>query len=179
MLREIVMRPIRALVAVAALVFSVAQVGGQPASAQGAGSPEAMQAANDLFALLYKDMLPRLVDQMTTQAWPPIEQALRAKRPEVDAATLNELRGEFVRIEMEYMSTTLADAPALYARHFTAAELRDLLAFYRTPTGEKSLRVLPDLMSELMAGLMPRVQEVLRQTGQAFGKVLRERGFPN
>lgn len=36
----------------------------------------------------------------------------------------------------------------LYMRTFTEAELRDLVAFYKTPTGRKSLETLPVLMQE-------------------------------
>jgi len=36
----------------------------------------------------------------------------------------------------------------LYMRTFTESELRDLVAFYRTPTGRKSLEKMPALMQE-------------------------------
>jgi hypothetical protein len=36
----------------------------------------------------------------------------------------------------------------LYMRTFTEAEIRDLIAFYRTPTGRKSLEKLPQVMQE-------------------------------
>lgn len=35
---------------------------------------------------------------------------------------------------------------AMYAEAFTEPELRDLIAFYKTPTGRKSLATMPDLM---------------------------------
>ena len=170
------MRTLRTFVVLVALAGVVAW--GNPAGAQNAGSPEALRAANELFALMSKDMLRRMVDAMTAQAWPTIEQALRAKRPDVDAATVTELKAEFERIETEYMASVLSDGPEIYARHFTAEELREILAFYHTPTGVKTLRILPDLMSEMMTRLMPRLEEVMKQTGEAFTKVLRQRGFP-
>ena len=37
---------------------------------------------------------------------------------------------------------------AIYAQAFTEAELHDLLAFYRTPTGQKALSILPDLAKQ-------------------------------
>ncbi|HKH49851.1 MAG TPA: DUF2059 domain-containing protein [Thermoanaerobaculia bacterium] len=36
----------------------------------------------------------------------------------------------------------------LYMRTFTEAELRDLIAFYKTPTGRKSLEKMPEVMQE-------------------------------
>jgi uncharacterized protein len=38
----------------------------------------------------------------------------------------------------------------LYDKHFTEAELKDLIAFYKTPTGKKSLSVMPQLLAESM-----------------------------
>ncbi len=38
----------------------------------------------------------------------------------------------------------------LYAKYFTEDELRDMVAFYRTPTGQKSMQVFPQLMAESM-----------------------------
>ena len=39
----------------------------------------------------------------------------------------------------------------LYARHFTRSEIDELIAFYRTPIGEKSIRVMPMIVEESMA----------------------------
>lgn len=38
----------------------------------------------------------------------------------------------------------------LYDKYFTERELRDLIAFYKTSTGQKTLKVLPQLMAESM-----------------------------
>jgi hypothetical protein len=35
---------------------------------------------------------------------------------------------------------------ALYAESFTEAELRDMITFYKTPTGQKALALMPELM---------------------------------
>jgi hypothetical protein len=55
----------------------------------------------------------------------------------------------------------------IYAKYFTEAELADLVAFYDTPTGRKSISVMPDLMREgMQAGaelLGPKIDEVMTQ----------------
>lgn len=48
----------------------------------------------------------------------------------------------------------------LYARHFSADEVKALTAFYRSPAGKKSLQVMPMLMAE---------------SGQAAQKLMQER----
>ncbi len=38
----------------------------------------------------------------------------------------------------------------VYAKHFTADELKELIAFYKSPTGAKNLALTPQLMVEVM-----------------------------
>ncbi len=71
----------------------------------------------------------------------------------------------------------LPGLPAIYARHFSVAELNELSAFYRTPIGAKALREMPRVMGEFTATLVPRLQEVQQQASAAFDKILREHGY--
>jgi hypothetical protein len=149
----------------------------RPAVAQGPATPDALQAARELVAILSTDTMKQLTAQVIAQIWPRLEGDLRAKRPSVTADQLNELKSEFQRIQYEFLMKSMEDAPAIYARYFTAQELREILAFYRTPVGEKSLKVMPQIMGETMAVLMPRMQDIQIQTMDAFSKVLKQRGF--
>ena len=54
----------------------------------------------------------------------------------------------------------------IYARHFTEDDVRDMIAFYETPIGKKTIEVMPRLMQEGMqagqrwaAEMMPGVEE--------------------
>ncbi|MGH9902755.1 MAG: DUF2059 domain-containing protein [Pyrinomonadaceae bacterium] len=55
----------------------------------------------------------------------------------------------------------------VYDEHFTAEELRDLLAFYKTPTGRKTIKIMPQLFSESMnktsERLAPEVQPIVKE----------------
>ncbi len=58
---------------------------------------------------------------------------------------------------------------AIYTDAFTEVELRELAAFYRTPTGMKAIRAIPELMQKgaeigaMEAQLhMPRLQEMIQ-----------------
>jgi len=46
----------------------------------------------------------------------------------------------------------------LYDRYFTEAELREIVAFYRTPAGRKMISVLPRLMQEGLEATVPLVE---------------------
>ena len=147
------------------------------ALAQSQPSAETMQAANDLMAIMSPDTVRQMVTGMTAQVWPSIEREVRAKRSDVDQATMSELRAEFETIQMRYMANVMADAPALYAKHFSAAELRDMIAFYKTSTGQKALKVMPQVMTDVIAMIMPRMQGLQAQIIGAFNEVLRKKGI--
>jgi len=57
----------------------------------------------------------------------------------------------------------------VYAQRFTVPELKDMIAFYRTPTGRKVARLLPEIMGEVgkkVGQLLPeRMPEALRHQG--------------
>ena len=164
------MRTLRIL----AVLLLIAGVG-ERVRADEAPSPEALAAANELFTILSADMMKQLTGQMTNAFWPVVEQKARADK--IDDATIAELRSEFERIQISFVTDAMKDAPPIYARHFSVAELRDLIAFYRTPTGAKALREMPQVMGEFATQLVPRMQDLQKQITEAFNRVLQEHGY--
>jgi hypothetical protein len=74
------------------------------------------------------------------------------------------------------MVKLLEDIAAIYARNFTADELRQVTGFYRQPVGQKFLDKMPAIMQDSMgvgqkfgqaiaAELQKRVIEKLRKRG--------------
>jgi len=164
------MRTLRIL----AVLLLIAGVG-EGVRADEAPSPEALAAANELFTILSADMMKQLTGQMTNAFWPVVEQKARADK--IDDATIAELRSEFERIQISFVTDAMKDAPPIYARHFSVAELRDLIAFYRMPTGAKALREMPQVMGEFATQLVPRMQDLQKQITEAFNRVLQEHGY--
>jgi hypothetical protein len=170
------MKALRRLLLIAALALIGIRCGPSPATAQNTQSSEAMQAAMKL-VLLSIDSMPNLANQTTAQVWPALESSLRARYPQIDGATLNQLRNEFERIQTSLMSEMMVEAPAIYVRHFTAEELKEIMAFYQTRTGAKTLKVMPQAMAEIQTSMMPRLTALPEQVNQAFDKILRQRGY--
>lgn len=50
----------------------------------------------------------------------------------------------------------------IYDTSFTDAELRELIAFYRTPTGQKAAVFLPNLSSRVQTEFGPVIQQKLQ-----------------
>ena len=137
------MRPLRILAVAVALAAANCLPGALRAQEQ-QPSPESMAAAQALFALLFTHGFATLNAQAVEAAWPGIESALRTQRPNIDSATLADLRREFERIRLARLSEVVKDIPAIYARHLNAEDMRVLAAFYGTATGTKMLQAMPN-----------------------------------
>jgi hypothetical protein len=172
------MKILRSLACLALLAAPAAPLAMHPAAAQtapGESAPdaEALAAARDLSKETMRQMMPSFIGG----EWPGIANRLRAKQPNITAEQVADLRGEYERILLDYMNNAMADAPALYARYFTAAELREMLAYNRSPLGQKALRIMPLLSLELFQMIVPKLQQAEGQMLDAFTKVARQKGF--
>ena len=88
----------------------------------------------------------------------------------VDTATWNELQAEFKNTSIQELVQLLTP---VYQKYLTQDDLGQLIAFYKTPIGEKFATNTPKITSESMA--------VGQQWGLAIGtkvlKKLEEKGF--
>lgn len=116
-------------------------------------------------------------DKRDREIWPAIEAAFQQQYPNIDGPTLLELRAEFERAQNAAMRQTMDDAPVIYARLLTAQEIRELIAFYRTPIGMKTLRVLPQAAAEMLTAMAPRIQEGADRVRLGMLDILRKRGY--
>ena len=59
-------------------------------------------------------------------------------------------------------------AVEIYAKHFTEAEVKDLIAFYKTSTVQKFVKILPQLTADLMSGtgklIEPELTKLMTET---------------
>jgi hypothetical protein len=133
---------------------------------------DAMAAAKELFVVMkmddqYKAMMPMLIQALK----PAIVQGRPQVERDYDAIAPILLNG--FQSRLGEMTETVA---AIYANNFTAAELREVTAFYRGPTGQKFLQKLPSIMQEAMVAgqkigtklgeeLRARMIEELRKKG--------------
>jgi hypothetical protein len=169
------MNTMRALLLASAVGLS--GVIGAAAQQPAAPSPEALAVASELVSLVSGDMVNDMVTTTDAHAWPTIEQGLRGQHPEIDAETAAELRAEFNRLLRESITEGMSDAPAVYARHLTVQEMRDIQAFYRTPTGAKTARLMPQIIGEVMGNLAPRMQGAMPRINVAFTAILQKHGI--
>ncbi|AKU22094.1 DUF2059 domain-containing protein [Massilia sp. NR 4-1] len=174
---------------VAGLLVSLAFAAGQPALAQSAAAPGAALSAdqaaavNELLEVMnYRAVMAASLQQMG-YALPAmmrenVEQAIR-HNPNLDEAGR---KAALARMEQELpqmvaamqqvvaspglMDDIIAATTPIYTRYYTADEMRQIAAFYRTPVGKKTLQVMPQLMGEAMEMgqrvIAPHVQKIMQ-----------------
>jgi uncharacterized protein len=152
--------PMRAIRIAAILLFAIVV-----ASAPAAADDAARAAAQELVDFTMGRTVDDLVAKMSAAMLPGLQAALPG---DVDPATITDIKADFDRIAKKYVSQAMKIAPDVYAQHFTADELRQMLAFYKTPLGDKMLielpKVMADFMGRAMVPLMGPMQSELQET---------------
>ena len=160
------MRPI-----LAAVALTVSLLAG-PAPAQ-TPPPEAMAAARELVTASHAvDQIKNLLPVLMQQLKPAVVQG----RPEVDKAydVITPILLEALNNRMSEFMDTMA---AIYARNFTVAELKDVAAFYRTPTGQRLLEKLPGVMQQSLAAGQQFAQSLAVDAQQRIVDEMKKRGY--
>jgi hypothetical protein len=142
------------------------------AAAQGSPSAATMEAARALTVVVSEGTLTQLTRSLNDQVWPGLEASIRRQKPNIGTSTLLALRQELERQQLAMVRASMDDAAAVYARHFSIDEMRAIAAFYRTPAGEKALKMMPTITSELIAGMAPRLQALQAKVGETVVKLL-------
>jgi hypothetical protein len=158
-------------VTIAAAALIAAFIAAGPAFSQGA-SPDAMAAARELVqASRVADQFKMLLPMISQQLKPAVAQG----RPEVerDYEKIMPMVAEAANERIGQILDTIAN---VYARNFTADEMRQLTAFYRTPTGQKLLEKTPLVAQQSMeAGNKIGVQ-IMQDLQAKITDELRKRG---
>ena len=141
---------------------ALAQSAPQPAPAPAAEAPA--QAAIDPERLALARELTQLFDVKSAVHGAFGGMANAIKLPESATPDQRERAKQLIGsmgAGFEAVTPDLMDeAATLYAQTFTAQEMRDVLTFYRSPSGQAILAKLPVVMREippLMLGLMPKI----------------------
>lgn len=130
------------------------------------GGRQQYQQMQQLFIVQMQQQIPVMIDQMVDneRLSPEQQQAMKQNLN----ANLNALITEFgaaLQTEVTYDEMLERVYYPVYDQYFTEADLRGLIAFYRTPVGEKLLTVSPQLMQTSMQlsnqVFMPRMMQIL------------------
>ncbi len=108
---------------------------------------------------------------------------MRAANPDVDPTAFDEVEEELLNLINEEMQkdTYLEIYYPIYEKYFTVDELKELIAFYKTPLGTKVVKALPQITQETMVvsdawtrALKPKFRERLQRRLEQIEKEKKE-----
>jgi hypothetical protein len=145
-----------------AIVLAATLLCGHAAVAQ-TPSPDAVAAAHELVVTMrtadqFKTLMPIIMQQLK----PAIVQGRPQVEKDYDAILPTLIEGMIAR--SDELLTAIGD---IYARNFTAEEIKAVIAFYRGPVGQKFLDRMPVITQESMG--------IGQKWGQAIATEMRGR----
>jgi uncharacterized protein len=147
----------------------------RPQAAVASPSSEALQAAKELLSVIGDGS--NISAQAAARSWPFVEQSLRAGNSKLDQGTLAEMRREFERRQAIFVEKFAKELPAIYAHYYTAEEMRELIAFYRTPIGMKMRAIASRVDGDIAALASSDLPAMDSQLVQSFNAILRQHGY--
>ena len=155
------------------------------AAATGGGGSDAVAAARELLrATHFEQQLPAMTEQMTGLI---MNQMIAQSRADGRPLTPR-MEAELRRVVLEENRTTMMgarqamaeEAAQIYARHFTADEIRELQRLQTSPVMQKMQRIAPQFMGEMaqmgMRASAARQPEVRRHVMEALARIRAEEG---
>lgn len=128
----------------------------------------AEEIMDSMFAQMREDLLRVLTQTMENEG--SLTDAQRAEMRQQIFASAQRSADKFrERFKQRVNFPELVEEVSLevYDKYFSEAELRDLIAFYKTPTGRKSIELTSQLFTESMTRtserLTPLVQSIVRE----------------
>lgn len=135
---------------------------------------ETRELVDELLVLLQYDRLTeRVIDDTATE----IVRSVRVANPSMtdkEAKAVRQLFEDAVRRNAPDMTPL---SRSMLLRRYSEQELRELLAFYRTPTGQKSIRLTPEISGLLTARATEAVDLTIPPIMDALAIRLRAAGF--
>lgn len=160
-------RAATALAVVLALTTAAAAAPAKP-------SPEHRSAVLDLLAATHTlDFMQKLFPVLLAQQRGLIQKAY----PNLPTKAIDLINSEFVAAFKEstpQWETAMVD---IYARYFTVSEIKEMVAFYKSPTGAKAARLMPRLTAEGMSAGQRWAQQVVPEISKRILRKLKAAGY--
>ena len=121
----------------------------------------------DIHRLMEMTGAANLGRQIAAAAAAQTGEAIKRQKPETPQRAIDVLPSEVGAVFDAHMGEFTAMLVPIYAKYFTGPEIKEMIVFYSTPLGQKTVSVLPQLSMEAMtAG---------QKWGQALGPEVVER----
>jgi len=148
-------------------------------------SPEKQAAIKELVALMDSgnkaEQLEETFSRQSDSMRPLIIDSILKERTDLTDAEKNSLRESIsgkmkdyedrfrqrLKQKLNYSQMTEEISYIVYDKYYTLDEIKDLIAFYKSPTGQKSLKTMTSLFADVMKltqeRLIPKLQVVMKE----------------
>lgn len=128
----------------------------------------------ELFKVMkYDQMISKLADSVASQ----MIDSIKKKKPDLEERVASAIR-EIAREEFSALGPDMGKFTAdMMLRYYSEEDLRVMLAFYRTKTGQKAITIMPQIFGEMMAWVEPLANEYAARIAANLKKRLREKGY--
>lgn len=113
----------------------------------------------------YEKVIEQMADVVAAQAVGEV----KTTHPNLDSGTESVIRAVVRESFQELTPEMMKFTDELMSKYFTEGELREMLAYYKTTAGRKSIQVMPQVMQETViwvqqavSKLTPRIMEKLK-----------------
>jgi hypothetical protein len=114
--------------------------------------------------------------QMALTMTQQMSQAIKSARPDIPQSLIDALPQEIDAVISANLDSFKDASIPLYHRYYSGPEIKELLRFYASDIGKKTIAVMPQMMQESMAvgrawgeSLAPQIQARLRARFQKAG----------
>ena len=131
-----------------------------------------------------ESQLPDLVWQAVSgikevQALTPAQQQELRKQVTKESARMSQRIKELFSERIDFAQVVEDLSYVLYNKYFTAAEIRDLISFYRSSTGKKTIEVMPSLfaesMSQTLVVIKPKLADIVTElTNEEMNRIRKD-----
>lgn len=118
-----------------------------------------------------------LADQALIAVTQRAEELLAHENPGREAEVTVLVRDHFLPKARESLPELSRGIMALYAAHFTGAELDQMIDFYRSPTGRKLVALSPIILQQSMSLGQAWAEGVADRAWDSLARAARDRGF--
>lgn len=113
---------------------------------------------DSLIDKMFNSIFPAMMGQMEQQM--QMDSVTKMKYNDMMNTMIDMIKGISKRMINE-------DMVALYDKYFTQSEINDYIAFYKSPSGQKMINIMPDIQKEItvimMQKYMPEIQKTMME----------------
>jgi hypothetical protein len=120
------------------------------------------ESIKELFLIMKNDsmmnkMLDSMIPSMASQMQSQVKDSVAsAKSINIMNVSMQAVKGLIPQM--------MGDMALIYDKYYTEKEIKDFIVFYKSPSGQKSLNLAPEIMKEFMGTMMQKYMPEIQKT---------------